>query len=60
MKIKDRSGRTWLIENYQSPSGPAFCIEPPTEVTDHGEWPPSHMNIHFDGSIKITGAPQED
>lgn len=48
--ITDRAGRIWIIENYDSPSGPAFCITFPDEVSqDHV----SGFTVHFDGEIEL-------
>lgn len=50
MTLVDRAGRTWTFENYDSPSGPAFCITIPDELT-HDAF--SGMTVHFNGKVQV-------
>lgn len=50
MEITDRSGRIWQVENYDSPSGPAFYVTIPDGPSEAAGWA-SGYTAHFDGSI---------
>lgn len=47
-EVTDRAGRTWRIENYQSPSGPAFSLTLPPELDP--QWA-TGFTAHFDGHL---------
>lgn len=52
IEVVDRAGRTWSFGNYDSPSGPAFCITVPDELLD---WA-GGFTAHFDGTVNIEEA----
>lgn len=52
MEITDRGGRVWKIENYESPSGPAFHITVPDGPAEAAGWA-SQFTAHFNGSLFV-------
>lgn len=59
MEITDRSGRVWQVENYDSPSGPAFSLTVPGEPSG-AAGRASNFTAHFDGSFIYESRKDED